>query len=85
VLTGVVVIADGKEKAEVVTTRVHVLPITMDEIDWYVRTGEPEGKAGGYAIQGRAARFVDRIEGSWSNVVGLPIATVARLLQAVGA
>jgi septum formation protein len=85
VLTGVVVIADGTEKAEVVTTRVHLLPITMDEIEWYVRTGEPEGKAGAYAIQGRAARFVDRIEGSWSNVVGLPIATVARLLRAVGA
>jgi nucleoside triphosphate pyrophosphatase len=85
VLTGVVVIADGTEKAEVVSTRVHLLPITMDEIEWYVRTGEPEGKAGAYAIQGRAARFVDRIEGSWSNVVGLPIATVARLLRAVGA
>src|SRR6516164_850166 len=85
VLTGVVVIADGKEKAEVVTTRVHVLPITMDEIDWYVRTGEPEGKAGAYAIQGRAARFVDWIDGSWSNVVGLPVATVARMLKAVGA
>jgi len=46
-----------------------------------VASGEPEGKAGGYAIQGRAARFVDRIEGSWSNVVGLPIADVYRLLK----
>lgn len=80
VLTGVVVVTDGTEKAEVVTTRVHLLPITMDEIEWYVGTGEPEGKAGAYAIQGRAARFVDRIEGSWSNVVGLPVATVARML-----
>ena len=43
--------------------------------------GEPEGKAGGYAIQGRAARFIDRIEGSWSNVVGLPVADVYRLLK----
>src|SRR5579859_7365022 len=85
VLTGVVVIRNGAEKAEVVATRVHLLPITIDEIQWYVDTGEPEGKAGGYAIQGRAARFVDWIEGSWSNVVGLPVATVARLLREVGA
>jgi septum formation protein len=46
-----------------------------------VASGEPEGKAGAYAIQGRAARFVDRIEGSWSNVVGLPLADVYRLLK----
>ncbi len=85
VLTGVVVVAGEVEKAEVVTTRVHLLPITMDEIEWYVETGEPDGKAGAYAIQGRAARFVDWIEGSWSNVVGLPVATVARMLRAVGA
>jgi len=85
VLTGVVVIAGEVEKAEVVTTRVHLLPITIDEIEWYVRTGEPDGKAGAYAIQGRGARFVDWIEGSWSNVVGLPVATVALMLTAVGA
>jgi septum formation protein len=85
VLTGVVVIGDGVESAEVVTTQVHLLPIDMDEIEWYVSTGEPDGKAGAYAIQGRAARFVDWIDGSWSNVVGLPVATVARMLRAVGA
>jgi septum formation protein len=84
VLTGVAVIANGDEKVEVVRTRVHVLPITLDEIRWYVETGEPEGKAGAYAIQGRAARFVDWIDGSWSNVVGLPVATVARLLRELG-
>jgi septum formation protein len=85
VLTGVVVIAGDVEKAEVVTTRVHLLPLTSAEIEWYLSTGEPDGKAGAYAIQGRAARFVDWIEGSWSNVVGLPVATVARMLRAVGA
>jgi septum formation protein len=85
VLTAVVVIKDRMEKAEVVRTRVHLLPITADEIQWYVATGEPEGKAGAYAIQGRAARFVDWIDGSWSNVVGLPVATVARMLTDVGA
>jgi septum formation protein len=84
VFTGVAVIVTGSEKAEVVRTRVHLLPITVDEIEWYVNTGEPEGKAGAYAIQGRAARFVDWIDGSWSNVVGLPVATVARLLRELG-
>jgi septum formation protein len=49
-----------------------------------VATGEPIGKAGGYAIQGRAARFIDWIEGSWSNVVGLPVATVHRMLREAG-
>jgi septum formation protein len=58
--------------------------MTPEEIRWYVATGEPMGKAGAYAIQGRAARFVDRIEGSWSNVVGLPVATVDRLLKRLG-
>jgi septum formation protein len=85
VFTGVVVIGGNGERAEVVRTRVHLLPITMDEIQWYVATGEPKGKAGGYAIQGRAARFVDWIDGSWSNVVGLPVATVARMLRELGA
>ena len=70
---------------EVVHTRVRLLPITTDEITWYVRSGEPIGKAGAYGIQGRAARFIDWIEGSWSNVVGLPVATVYRLLKELGA
>ena len=84
VLTGVAAIAPKGERIELVRTRVHVLPLTMDDIQWYVGTGEPEGKAGAYAIQGRAARFVDWIEGSWSNVVGLPVATVARMLRELG-
>lgn len=83
VITAVVILADGREAAEVVSTTVSFTPLTEGEIDWYVATGEPMGKAGGYAIQGRGARFIDRIEGSWSNVVGLPIATVHRLLREV--
>jgi septum formation protein len=79
--TAVVLQVSDREWADVVTTRVRVLPLTDDEIEWYIRTGEPEGKAGAYAIQGRAARFIDWIEGSWSNVVGLPLATVHRLLR----
>ena len=85
VFTGVVLIGAGRELSEVVSTRVRLLPLTLDEIQWYVRSGEPMGKAGAYGIQGRAARFVDWIEGSWSNVVGLPVATVYRLLRDLGA
>jgi septum formation protein len=85
VFTGVVAVAGDRELAEVVRTRVHLLPLTIDDIEWYVETGEPMGKAGAYGIQGRAARFVDWIEGSWSNVVGLPVATVDRMIKALGA
>lgn len=81
VYTAVVLVRNGSRVSEVVHTRVHLLPLADDEIQRYVATGEPLGKAGGYAIQGRAARFVDWIEGSWSNVVGLPLATVSSLLR----
>jgi septum formation protein len=79
--TAVVLRAANASVSEVVTTRVRLLPLSDAEIEWYIGTGEPWGKAGAYAIQGRAARFIDWIDGSWSNVVGLPIATVYRLLK----
>lgn len=79
--TAVVLRMGTVERSEVVTTRVRFVPMSRGEIDWYVASGEPDGKAGGYAIQGRAARFIDWIDGSWSNVVGLPVAAVHRLLQ----
>ena len=79
--TAVVVRTPMGERAEVMKTRVRFRHLDDSEIEWYVASGEPEGKAGAYAIQGRAARFIDHIEGSWSNVVGLPIATVYRLLK----
>jgi septum formation protein len=84
VVTAVVLRTGTRLISEVVLTRVHLLPLTEDEIRWYVSTREPDGKAGAYAIQGRAARFIDWIEGSWSNVVGLPLASVFRLLKEVG-
>jgi septum formation protein len=83
VYTGVVVISDGDVLEDVVRTRVRLLPLDRDDIQWYVDSGEPEGKAGAYAIQGRASRFIDWIEGSWSNVVGLPVATVHQMLKRI--
>jgi septum formation protein len=82
--TAVALRVRSRELCEVATTRVRMSPLTAAEIEWYVGTGEPEGKAGAYAIQGRAARFVESIEGSWSTVVGLPVATVYRMLAQVG-
>jgi len=67
----------------VVRTRVRLLPLERGDIQWYVDSGEPDGKAGAYAIQGRASRFIDWIEGSWSNVVGLPVATVHQMLKRI--
>ena len=83
VSTAVVVVRDEVGAEEVATTRVRFVPLTEQDIEWYVGTTEPMGKAGGYAIQGGGARFIDWIEGSWSNVVGLPVATVHRLLTEV--
>jgi septum formation protein len=84
VLTGVVVRTGTRELVDLVATRVHFLPLSSADVDWYVSTGEPRGKAGAYAIQGHAARFIDWIDGSWSNVVGLPLSTVNRMLRDVG-
>jgi septum formation protein len=84
VLTGVVLREGNRIQREIVRTRVRLVPLTGEEIAAYVGSGEPFGKAGGYAIQGRAARFVDWLEGSWSNVVGLPVATVYQMLRRAG-
>ena len=84
VLTGVVLIRAGVESAAVVATRVRVRPITPAEMTWYVASGEPHDKAGAYGVQGLAARFVESVEGSYTNVVGLPLAEVRKLLGAAG-
>jgi septum formation protein len=82
VLTGVSLRDTRQQVEEVEETTVWFSPLSADDLTWYVTTGEGRDKAGAYAIQGLAARFVSRIEGSYSNVVGLPVATVFRLLAA---
>ncbi|MBP8851576.1 MAG: Maf family protein, partial [Moraxellaceae bacterium] len=66
------------------STRVHFRAITPSEMHAHWQSGEPSDKAGGYAIQGRGAVFVDAIEGSYSNVVGLPLTETAVLLAHFG-
>ena len=81
VLTGVaLVLGPAGRECAVAATRVWFAPMTAAEIAAYVATGEPMDKAGAYGIQGRASRYVTRIDGSYSNVVGLPVARRARLL-----
>ena len=59
---------------------------TVDQwLDWYISTGEPLGKAGGYAIQGAGSVMVTKVEGSYSNVVGLPIENTVKMLREIGA
>ena len=81
VLTGVALVR--AETGEVLVahelTRVRFGPLADDEIDWYVATNEPADKAGAYAVQGRAALFVEEIEGDYWNVVGLPVRLVYKL------
>jgi septum formation protein len=81
VITGVAIVtAKGAQVAAEVTT-VRFLTLSENEITGYVATGEPMDKAGAYAIQGRAARWIPRVEGCYFNVVGLPIALVSTLLK----
>jgi septum formation protein len=84
VLTGVHVLAGDRESAAVEETLVCFRVLSDEEIAAYVATGEPDDKAGGYGIQGAGGMFVERIEGSDTNVIGLPLATVVRLAAEVG-
>ncbi len=81
VYTGIAA-ADGEGRMHTACTMtdVHFVQMTDEEIDAYIATGEPFGKAGAYAIQGRAGTYIDRIEGSYSNVIGLPLTAVRELL-----
>ena len=84
VLTAVAVIGDGRMLSDVSETSVLFRQISADEARRYWQSGEPDGKAGAYAIQGLAGLFVESIAGSYSGVVGLPVFETVRLLQRTG-
>ncbi len=84
VLTGVCLLTPAGARTEVAETRVWFRRLTRREIAEYVASGEPLDKAGAYAIQGLASRFVERIDGCYANVVGLPVARVYGLLTSAG-
>jgi len=81
VFTGVALVNAAAVQSAVERTRVWFSPMTDEDISWYVASGEPVDRAGAYAIQGLASRFIPRIEGSYSNVVGLPVALVSSILK----
>ena len=76
VMTGICLRSEWRKIVAVAITRVRFVELTQQEIETYAASGEPMDKAGGYAIQGLASKFIDRIEGDYFNVVGLPVALV---------
>ena len=84
VLTGVAVRYQGKEIAKVCATKVCFRQLTEAEIAAYVATGEPLDKAGAYGIQGKGALLVEKIEGCYNNVVGLPLTMLYSMLKELG-
>jgi septum formation protein len=86
VLTGVALVRFGNPPRVLVehgTTRVRFFEMSAEEIDWYISTGEPQGKAGAYAIQGRGALFIEGIQGDYFNVVGLPVRLVYEMSRRI--
>lgn len=87
VLTGVALMRPGQPSQVLIeheTTRVRFAELSAAEIDWYISTGEPMGKAGAYAIQGRAALFIEEVQGDYFNVVGLPVRLVYEMSRRLG-
>lgn len=86
VITGIALADAESGKAAIghETTKVKFSPITSEDIKAYIRTGEPFGKAGAYAVQGRGALFVEGIDGCYSNVVGLPLSRLGKMLHEFG-
>ena len=85
VITGVCLLATGYERTEAEITEVRFSTLSEQEIANYIETGEPMDKAGAYAIQGMASRWVERIDGCYFNVVGLPVPRVYRMIRALEA
>ena len=83
VYTGICILREGRSTADVAHTGVQFAELSEQEIEEYVRTGEPGDKAGAYAIQGLASKFVTSIAGCYHNVVGLPVSLVYRHLKAL--
>ncbi len=84
VLTAVCARGAGRQESLVVTSVVELAPLSERQVSWYVASGEPFDKAGGYAVQGLAGAFVTAVRGSVSNVVGLPLAETIGLLERFG-
>jgi septum formation protein len=82
--TGVAFVSDGLVASQVVTSDVTFANLSADDIDWYLATREPLDKAGSYGLQGPGAFFVERVDGSPSNVIGLPMHVLATLAAGVG-
>lgn len=81
VYTGICLRTAGKKLVDLAVTKVSFFPLDESELEEYLKSGEPMDKAGAYAIQGRASKFISMIEGSYSNVVGLPVSLVYRHLK----
>ena len=84
VYTGVTVICGGRERSEAERSLVRFRPLNEEEIARYIRTGEPMDKAGAYGAQGLGALFVERIEGDFFNVMGLPLCRLGKMLKEQG-
>lgn len=84
VLTAVALRYDGRTRHRLVETTVRMRPLSATDLECYLDIGDWRGKAGGYAIQGAAAAFIPWIQGSFSAVVGLPLAETAAMLAAIG-
>ena len=84
VYTGYTIMYKGENKTRVIRTRVHFRAMSKEEILWYIATGEPLDKAGAYAVQGIGSIFVDRLEGSYTNVIGLPLSDLYYDLKVFG-
>jgi septum formation protein len=84
VLTAVALASGGQRCAALSVSRVSFAPMSPAEISAYVASGEPLGKAGAYAVQGRAANFISHISGSYSGIVGLPVFETTQLLRELG-
>ncbi len=85
VYTGVAVLTPGRTDVRHDATRVTFAPMSEEEIAWYVGTGEPRDKAGAYGIQGPGGMFVERVEGNYFTVIGMPLPLLYRMLQSAGA